>query len=50
MWRIVGLCKKTLRFTEVATASSPAEKERILDEEREAYWGLTAIPIHLRTA
>ncbi len=50
MWRIVGLCKRTLAMVEVAIASSPAERERILDEEREAYWNLKAYRIALHAA
>jgi hypothetical protein len=50
MWRLIGLCKKTLRMVEVAIATCPEERERILSEESGNYYGLKAYKIRLVAA
>jgi hypothetical protein len=50
MWRLMGLCKKTLQLVEVAIATCPGERERILSEESRNYYGLKAYKIHLAAA
>jgi hypothetical protein len=38
MWRVVGICKETLRAVEVAVASNAAELSMILRQERGNYF------------
>ena len=50
IWRLMGFCKKTLKFVEVAIATCPEERERILSEESGNYYGLKAFKIRLVAA
>ena len=50
MWKIIGICLKTGKRVEVATAENPAEREMILREERKNYRRLFSVRIAMAKA
>ncbi len=45
MWKIIGICLKTGRRVEVATAENDAERRLILQQERRNYKDLVSVRI-----
>lgn len=41
MYEITGLCKRTLRFVQVAIATNRKERDMILEQEADNYYNLT---------
>ncbi|HQT97781.1 MAG TPA: hypothetical protein PK416_07880 [Thermodesulfobacteriota bacterium] len=50
MWKIIGICLKTGRRVEVATAENDAERRLILQQEARNYRALVSVRVCLAAA
>ena len=50
MWKIIGICLKTGKRVDVATAENEAERAMILSEERKNYRRLFSVRIAMAAA
>ena len=50
MWKIIGICLKTGKRVEVATAENDAERRLILQQERRNYRDLVSVRVCMAAA